>query len=319
MTEQGSNAFNMLASLCGAENATANTPGEMGGDEKEKRAANRRSAQLSRKRKKQAIENLKEENLDLKKRVHILRHVPNLVIVFNVDPLTIDFASDAASEMLGKAANEMEGDCIWDYMDRKSKDILTEAISKSVAGFASKETKTTTKCTKPTINVMSSPNVTHEIEGYELEDDEEPYFSIPLQSTYDLSLLMANGQFVKVSVQGACSFSGKTCSQCVLSIMPCMAGAEAAAAATTDESTLREQNRDGRTHSSNSSTSSSGVVHCISDVDTSSSNGLHGNKLKHEVTHFTTSNCNSNLSQTTINQTDSNVELSQHQNDSNVD
>lgn len=71
-------------------------------------------------------------------------------------------------------------------MDRKSKDILTEAISKSVAGFASKETKTTTKCTKPTINGKSSPNVTHDIEGYELEDDEELFFSIPLQSTYNL-------------------------------------------------------------------------------------------------------------------------------------
>jgi Basic region leucine zipper len=49
----------------------------------QKRAANRRSAQLSRKRKKLYIEDLKEENDELRRKEQILRSIPDLIVVFD--------------------------------------------------------------------------------------------------------------------------------------------------------------------------------------------------------------------------------------------
>lgn len=48
-----------------------------------KRAANRRSAQLSRKRKKQYIEELKDENADLRRMELILRSIPDMIVSFD--------------------------------------------------------------------------------------------------------------------------------------------------------------------------------------------------------------------------------------------
>ncbi|GMI25764.1 hypothetical protein TrCOL_g5322 [Triparma columacea] len=121
----------------------------------QKRAANRKSAQLSRKRKKQYIEELQEQNMDLKKRVHILRHVPDLVVVFNVDspplslppqdpaspgapeiaprplpePNSIDFASDAALALLSATPSDMEGRSIWDFFTLSSSHQLKQGLS----------------------------------------------------------------------------------------------------------------------------------------------------------------------------------------------
>ena len=122
-----SNGMDVLAELCLScpPTASADAGSQLGLSDKEKlayekkqlkRAANRKSAQLSRKRKKQVrprrlcirvsasgtcialsnkinagdrasqyIEELKEQNSDLRKRIHILRHVPDMVVVFNID------------------------------------------------------------------------------------------------------------------------------------------------------------------------------------------------------------------------------------------
>jgi len=97
-----------------------------------KRAANRRSAQLSRKRKKVFIEELKEENDDLRRKEQILMSIPDLVVVFDSSG-KLWFVSHSVSNFLQFKDNELEGSSFWDRLCDDSVRLLKAAFMDSLA------------------------------------------------------------------------------------------------------------------------------------------------------------------------------------------
>jgi len=98
----------------------------------QKRAANRKSAQLSRKRKKQFIEELKEENDDLRRKEQILLSIPDLVVVFDSSGKLL-FVSQSVSRFLRFSANELEGTSFWNRICEDSVRLLKAAFMDSLA------------------------------------------------------------------------------------------------------------------------------------------------------------------------------------------
>jgi PAS domain S-box-containing protein len=103
------------------------------GDKKiQKRAANRLSAQLSRKRKKQFMEELKDENDDLKRKEQILKSIPDLIVVFDSSG-KLWFVSESVSRFLQFSAKELEGTSIWERLCDDSVRLLKAAFMDSLA------------------------------------------------------------------------------------------------------------------------------------------------------------------------------------------
>mmetsp|Transcript_10461 Transcript_10461/g.21297 ORF Transcript_10461/g.21297 Transcript_10461/m.21297 type:complete len:472 (+) Transcript_10461:91-1506(+) len=98
----------------------------------QKRAANRRSAQLSRKRKKQFIEELKDENDDLRRKEQILKSLPDLVVVFDSSG-KLGFVSHSVDRLLTFTATELEGTSFWDRLCEESVRLLKAAFMDSLA------------------------------------------------------------------------------------------------------------------------------------------------------------------------------------------
>jgi PAS domain S-box-containing protein len=97
-----------------------------------KRAANRRSAQLSRKRKKQFIEELKEENDELRRKEQILKSIPDLIVVF--DPSgKLWFVSHSVSRFLDFSPRELEKSSFWDRLCDESVRLLKAAFMDALA------------------------------------------------------------------------------------------------------------------------------------------------------------------------------------------
>lgn len=113
-----------------SDGATSDGPVE---DKREqKRAANRRSAQLSRKRKKQFIEELKEENDDLRRKEQILKSLPDLVVVFDSSG-KLGFVSHSVDRLLHFTSTELEGTSFWDRLCEESVRLLKAAFMDSLA------------------------------------------------------------------------------------------------------------------------------------------------------------------------------------------
>jgi PAS domain S-box-containing protein len=107
--------------------------GNADGDKKQmKRAANRRSAQLSRKRKKQFIEELKDENDELRRKEQILRSLPDLIVVFDSGG-KLWFVSHSVERFLSFTASELEGASFWDRLCEDSVRLLKAAFMDSLA------------------------------------------------------------------------------------------------------------------------------------------------------------------------------------------
>jgi PAS domain S-box-containing protein len=102
------------------------------GKKVQKRASNRRSAQLSRKRKKQYIDELQEENNDLRRKDQILRSIPDLIVVFD-SAGKLWFVSESVSIFLGMTADELEGTSFWDRICEDSVRLLKSAFMDSLA------------------------------------------------------------------------------------------------------------------------------------------------------------------------------------------
>jgi len=98
----------------------------------QKRAANRRSAQLSRKRKKQFIEELKDENDELRRKEQILRSIPDLIVVFDSTG-KLWFVSQSVSRFMSMTARELEGTSFWDRLCEDSVRLLKAAFMDSLA------------------------------------------------------------------------------------------------------------------------------------------------------------------------------------------
>lgn len=98
----------------------------------QKRVANRRSAQLSRKRKKQFIEELKDENDYLRRKEQILRSIPDLVVVFDSSG-KLWFVSESVNRFLDFGAADLEGTSFWSLMCTDSVRLLKAAFMDSLA------------------------------------------------------------------------------------------------------------------------------------------------------------------------------------------
>lgn len=106
---------------------------EMVEDKKlQKRVANRKSAQLSRKRKKQFIEELKDENDFLRRKEQILRSIPDLVVVFDSSG-KLWFVSESVNRFLDYAAKDLEGTSFWSMLCTESVRLLKAAFMDSLA------------------------------------------------------------------------------------------------------------------------------------------------------------------------------------------
>jgi len=101
----------------------------------QKRAANRKSAQLSRKRKKQFIEELRNENHELRKKELILRSIPDLIIVFD-SAGKIHFLSHSVTKLLKFAPGELEGTSFWNRISENSVRLLKSAFMDALAARA---------------------------------------------------------------------------------------------------------------------------------------------------------------------------------------
>lgn len=97
-----------------------------------KRAANRRSAQLSRKRKKQFIEELKEENDELRRKEQILKSIPDLIVVFD-SAGKLWFVSHSVNRFLNFTPSELEGSSFWDRLCDESVRLLKAAFMDALA------------------------------------------------------------------------------------------------------------------------------------------------------------------------------------------
>lgn len=131
---QSSNLQASVGSLPAAEHDSSGnySDEEPEGKKQMKRAANRKSAQLSRKRKKQFIEELKEENDGLRRKEQILRSIPDLVVVFDSSG-KLWFVSESVERFLSFTASELEGTSFWDRLSPDSVRILKAAFMDSLA------------------------------------------------------------------------------------------------------------------------------------------------------------------------------------------
>jgi PAS domain-containing protein len=164
--------------------ATSDDDYPQDGRKDQKRAANRKSAQLSRKRKKLYIEELKEENDDLRRKEQILRSIPDLVVVFD-SAGKLGFVSQSASNVLKVPAVELEGTSFWDRLCDDSVRLLKAAFMDALAA--------------------------------RLPDSDQA----PLGSgIWELRLVDRDGEHIIVSLNGMVHFAGEK-PECVCSIRPC--------------------------------------------------------------------------------------------------
>jgi PAS domain S-box-containing protein len=122
----------MTSSLYDDNASTSNYEFPSNGKKHVKRAANRRSAQLSRKRKKMFIEELKEENDELRRKEQILRSIPDLIVVFDSSG-RLWFVSESVDRFLSLTVSELEGTSFWERLCEDSVRLLKAAFMDSLA------------------------------------------------------------------------------------------------------------------------------------------------------------------------------------------
>ncbi|CAN0513701.1 unnamed protein product, partial [Ectocarpus sp. 12 AP-2014] len=99
-------------------------------------AANRKSAQLSRKRKKALIEELRYENQDLQRHEDILEVIPDPVFAFDTANGRVWFASTSASAQFGLSVEDLTSACFFDLMTEdcsKRLRVLIDTAAKDVS------------------------------------------------------------------------------------------------------------------------------------------------------------------------------------------
>ncbi|CAN0204892.1 unnamed protein product, partial [Phaeothamnion confervicola] len=97
----------------------------------QKRAANRMSAQLSRKRRKVFLEDLKDQNADLLRHHEILAVVPDAVFAFSAATGAVWFASTSAAAHFGLGQSAVESASFFDLMTADCSKRLRALIAKA--------------------------------------------------------------------------------------------------------------------------------------------------------------------------------------------
>ena len=169
-----------------AQRPTQETPRAMhlpDGKKQLKRAANRRSAQLSRKRKKLYIEELKEENDELRRKEQILMSIPDLIVVFD-SAGKLWFVSQSVNRFLDFLPEELEGTSFWNRLCDESVRLLKAAF----------------------MDALAARNI---------DMDTAPLGS----GVWELRLLDKDGSHKVVTLNGVVHFSGEA-PECVCSIRP---------------------------------------------------------------------------------------------------
>ena len=157
-----------------------------------KRTANRRSAQMSRERKKRLIEELKEENDKLRHEEQILHSISDFIVVFDSSGKML-FVSHSVKRLLNYSRCELEGRSFWERLCDKSVRILKAAF----------------------MNAMAT-----RIKGSDMVPRGEDFDTVPLGSgMLELRLLDRDSTYKVVTLNGVVNFSGKD-PECVCSIRP---------------------------------------------------------------------------------------------------
>jgi PAS domain S-box-containing protein len=110
-----------------------------------KRAANRLSAHLSRKRKKMYIDDVTTENVDLRRKVQILQSIPDLVVVFDSSGC-ISFVSQSVPAFFDMQASEIEGASFWNFLTEDSVNLIKSAFMDALAEKRNPEDDSTLLC-----------------------------------------------------------------------------------------------------------------------------------------------------------------------------
>jgi len=110
-----------------------------------KRAANRLSAHLSRKRKKMLIDDLKGENTELRRKEQILQAIPDLVVVFDSSGC-MPFVSRSVTRFLDHAPEDLENSSFWDLLTEDSVQSIKSAFMDALAVKRPAEQDSTPLC-----------------------------------------------------------------------------------------------------------------------------------------------------------------------------
>lgn len=117
-----------------ASTAASTIPSSKYWEEKKtaKRAANRLSAHLSRKRKKMFVEELRDENAELRRKEMILRSIPDLIVVFDSSG-RMSFVSQSVSRFLQFRSYELENTSFWDRLTGDCVRVIKSAFMDALA------------------------------------------------------------------------------------------------------------------------------------------------------------------------------------------
>lgn len=208
-----------------------------------KRAANRLSAHLSRKRKKMFIEDLKDENEELRRKEMILRSIPDLIVVFDSSG-RISFVSHAITRFSDYTAEELEETSFWDRLTEDSVRLIKSSFMDALAVKRTPDEDSTPLADGESMTVT----MLHKgcVEG-EQEDDG-----------------------VLVSLKGVVHFAGES-PECVCSIRPDQGGSSASSAATSKKTKFATKRSSAIAARVQRQEQSHAPFHQVSDIDSEKS------------------------------------------------
>lgn len=211
-----------------------------------KRAANRLSAHLSRKRKKLLIDELKDENVELRRKEQILHSIPDLIVVFDSCGC-ISFISHSVTRFMGYSVNELEDTSFWNHLSEESVRLMKSAFMDALVVKRRPGEDSTPLANGDSMTVTLIPKREDDVEEI-VEGDNE--------------------QGLLVSLKGVLHFGGE-CPECVCSIRPegmviSKNPANMSLSTASTNTLLRKQQESG-------AATAVSVEHLISDIDSEKS------------------------------------------------
>ena len=87
---------------------------------------------MSRKRKKMFVEDLKDENMELRRKEMILRSIPDLIVVFDSSGC-MSFVSESATRFLNYTSYELQSTSFWDRLTEDSVRLIKSTFMDALA------------------------------------------------------------------------------------------------------------------------------------------------------------------------------------------